>query len=381
MANDAFGYSYKYASKPGGESYTLSLDPNTDNRFDAELEVLHNADGSYRFTSDDNVDFSVLTSALFNEDDIIDDHGDLDLDSGGRGYMMNPKDWRDVEINFHWMVEDFSDEDGWYIHLGGGRHSNPQPYCEGCAYIFKVFFNGDIQILKEQWHNHKVPVPYEDTYTSIPAGDFQGETGIIERAIGTPDSPQGGEIRNAWNLMKICRYNIKQNDGSTAVKIEVYMNGNGDKQTWIPLVELLDVHGWGDDDEECNGAPDQVMNWGFPMVKFHWENAENISWFGLVVREIITTTPIPEDPDDEEEPGGGGQPGTPPEQTTGKVSKIGSFRFSIASTLATSCDGVEPTTPPTDPDPPPPGGGPDPPPPAGGVISFKLAEYFRVGSP
>ena len=291
--------------------------------------------------------------------------------------MMNAKDWRDIEINFHWMVEDFSDEDGWYIHLGGGRHSNPQPYCEGCSYIFKMFFNGDVQWLKEQWHNSKAPVPFEDSINTMPPmGNYLGGSGIIEGAIGGPN----GEFRGNWNLMKFCRYNVKQNDGKNAVKIEVYMNTTGDKQTWTLLTDILDNGGWGTEDAECNGAPDQIMNWGFPMVRFTWENAENISWFGLSIREIITTTPIPEDPDDEEEPGGGGQPGTP-EQTTGKVSKIGSFRFSIASTLATSCDGVEPTTPPTDPDPPPPGGGPDPPPPAGGVLSFKLAEYFRVGAP
>lgn len=373
MVNSAFGFAYKYASKPNGESYTLPADPNTDNRFDSEQEVINNGDGTYRFTDDNSVDFSILTSALFNEDNIIDDHSDLDPDSGGRGYMMDLKDWRDVEIDFMWKVDDYTNEDGWYLHVGGGRHANPQPFCEGASYVFKMFYNGDIQFLKEQWHNFKVPVENEDDYLHYVAGVNYAGDGIIE---------QFENLRGLWCTCKFVRYNVKQNDGSTAVKLEFYANISGDKQTWELVTDVLDTAGWGADGEECGGNADQVINWGFPMVRFYWKNADRIDWYGLTIREIQPTGAVPP-PGDGGGGGDGGEPPPPyvppPEQPTGKVSRIGSFRFSIASTLATSCDGVEPAEPPSDPNPPP-DGGTDPPPPAGGVLSFYLAEYFQVGS-
>lgn len=376
MANNFFGFSKKYADKPSGETYTLSTNPNTDNRFETNQQIIVNNDGTFRFEDDDNATFSILTSALFNEDNIVDDHSDLDLGSGGRGYMMDPKDWGDIEVDFEFKPEDYSDKDGLEITLGGGRHSNPQPFCEGAGYVIKWFFDGTLQILKEQWHNNKVPAPHEDNFETIMTGlDFIGSGKI--KVFET--------MRGKWCFLKVVRYILPRNDGGvTPVKIEVWHNGAGDKQTWDLVCSVVDTQGWGSEGRECNGAKDQVINWRFPMVRFHWRNARRIDWYGIVVREILPNGPVVEDPDDTSGGGGGGgggggQPTIPPaEIPTGKVAKIGSFRFSVASTLAMSCDGQDPpTTPPQDPPTPPPD---TPPPVGGGEFQVKLAEYFKVGS-
>lgn len=327
-----------------------------------------------------------MTSALFNEDNIVDDHGDLDVDNGGRGYMMDPKDWRDVEVDFMFKVKDYTSTNGFIISVGGGRHTNPQPFCEGSAYLLRLYYDGSTQMLKEQWHNNKVPIPFEDSNESPfpPGADFT-EDGIIKDHIVTQ--------RDVWYYFKFVRYNIKGLDGKTSVKLEAYLNLTGDKKTWERFYSVTDTSGWGRSGDECNGERDQVLNWGYPMVRIEWKNATRVDWFGLHVREIQPTAPIPEDPDDNSGGGGGGDPGgggggggqpeiPPAEQPTGLVEKIGSFRFSIASALATSCDGIEPANPPTDP---PPGGGDpgggNPPPPAGSAtVAVYWSDYWRVGS-
>jgi hypothetical protein len=386
LANNPFGFSKIYADKPNGEFYVLPANPNTDDRFDTDQEIIINNDGTFRFENDDDATFNILTSALFNEDNIVDDHGDLDIGNGGRGYMMDPKDWNQIEVDFEWKVADFSQTDGLEVTLGGGRHAKPTPFCEGCGYVVKFFYDGKIQILKEQWHDNKVPFPEEDYIVEMePSADFIGNGTIqmFSRLVGF-------QMFTKFVLKK-----LPANDGNVIpVQIEVYHNFSGDKQTWTPLIKVLDQGRWGSEGAECNGARDQVINWAFPMVRFHWRNARRIDWYGINVREIQPNAPVPEDPDDNTGGGGtggggggtgggggggGGQPEIPPaEQPTGKVAKIASFRFSVAATLATSCDGTDPpSSPPQDPPNPPPDTNP---PVGGGEFQVKLHEYFRVGS-
>lgn len=346
MVDNVFGFAKIHPDKPGGEVWNLTTTPNEDDRFDTNQEVITNDDGTFRFRDDDDAEISILTSALFEEDDIVDDHGDLDLDEGGRGYMMNVKDWRDIEFDFCLYVHDYTAKEGIAITVGGGRHSNPQPFCEGCGYILRIYYNGDVQWEKEQWHNNKVPAPV--------FGD-----NIL----------QGG-IKDKWLYGKLTRINKKQNDGTTAVELTFYVNSSGDKKTWVLVAQVTDVAGWGSSGSECNGKSDQVLNWGFPIVKIDWDNAERVDWFGLSVREIQPTAPPSEDPEDP------GDPTPPPETPTGHVQKILSFRFPIASILATSCDGILPTEPPQDPPPTIPPGEP----PATGTITVYWTDYWKNGS-
>jgi hypothetical protein len=343
MANNVFGYKKMYADKVNGESWSLTTDPNNDDRLDPNQDIVDNGDGTFRFKNDDNAELIILTSALFNADDIDDDHNDLDLDEGGRGYMMNVKDWRDVEFDFVIHVHDYTAKDGITIGVGGGRHNNPQPFCEGCAYKLRIYFTGDTEWIKEQWHNNKVSGHY-NTANII---NLKGQT-----IIG-----------------KFVRYNVKNNDGTTSVTMAFYINENGDKQTYNLASQITDIQGWGDSGQECGGKSDQILNWAFPMFIFGWDNADRIDWKDLVLREIQVTSPVPEDPTDP------GQPTPPPEQPTGHVQKILSFRFPIASTLATSCDGILPQEPPQDPVPPNPPGDP----PTAGVITIYWNDYWKVG--
>lgn len=347
MADNPFGFAKIHPDKPGGETWSLQGDPNEDDRLDTDQEIIDNEDGSFRFRDDDSAQMAILTSALFDEGDIVDDHGDLDIDEAGRGYMMDPKDWRDVEIDFNMNVYASTANDGITIRVGGGRHSNPQPFCEGSAYILRLYYNGDMRWEKEQWHNNKIP------------HQQWGEQAI-----------QGG-IEGKWLYGKVTRINRKQNDGSTFVELTFYVNSSGDRKTWNLVSQVTDGGEWGNAGAECNGKPDQILNWAYPMVILNWDNAVRIDWGAICVREIQPTAPLPEDPTDP------GQPGTPPEQPTGHVQKVMSFRFPIASVLATSCDGVQPPTPPQDtPTPPNPPGSP----PTTGTITIYWSDYFKVGS-
>jgi hypothetical protein len=87
-------------------------------------------------------------------------------------------------------------------------------------------------------------------------------------------------------------YNIQQNNNNdnngkkTVVKMENWLDMDNDGKDWVNVDEYLDDGGWGDKGEECGGAPDQIITWGGPVATFRWDNARDVDFKNLSVREI-----------------------------------------------------------------------------------------------
>ena len=74
-------------------------------------------------------------------------HGSL----ASTGYMQAPNDWHDVEITGYVKVNQAGADENFAWYARGGRHSDDDG-CEGVAYKGDLYYNGGVQIAKEQFH-------------------------------------------------------------------------------------------------------------------------------------------------------------------------------------------------------------------------------------
>jgi hypothetical protein len=249
---DKFGVQMKYATKSGGEQWFMNMnDPSSDSRFDPQTTLTKNADGSWKVRSD-KVRMLVFTSTGYNQDE-IETYNQKALAT--KGYMQSSNDWKNVEITGYVKLNSGSEDTfSWYAR--GGRHTEGVP-CEGTAYKSWLHYDGGTEFAKEQVH----------PYTSSTS-----EKSVTESLTGK------------WIGFKFVMYNF-QRDGMTAVKLETWLDPDNDKD-FVKVNEEIDSGDWGDDGDECQGSPDQIISWGGPIAHFRWDNADNvdIKWFS--VREI-----------------------------------------------------------------------------------------------
>lgn len=254
---DGFGVRMIYPTRAGGETWAIGDDPNDDDRFLPQGTLARNTDGSWRFEDDDENDkvrMSVTTSAGYHQDQVVTDHTAL----AARGYMQSPRDWKNVEITGYVRVIDVSnngDEITWYAR--GGKHSNPQPFCEGVAYKGDLKFSGRVRFAKEPWH-----VEYY----------FRPGDGV----------PATRSIVGRWVGFKTILFNT---DADRHVHLELWVDAEGDNQ-WTQALATDDVGGWGSGRVVCNAPEDTPITWGGPLATFRWDNVRRISFKHLSVREI-----------------------------------------------------------------------------------------------
>jgi hypothetical protein len=97
--------------------------------------------------------------------------------------------------------------------------------------------------------------------------------------------------------IQICSVYIEQNneddddnnnDGKKIfVKVENWLDIDNDGKDWVKVDEYLYDGGWGDKGEECGGgAPDQIITWRGLVATFRWDNARDVDFKNLSVREI-----------------------------------------------------------------------------------------------
>ena len=287
---DKFGIDKLYPTKTdGGEEWYMNmLNPLDDERFEPINTVLNKTlypfytltkntdDGSWKITSitpETKVRMHVFTSTGYNQSKIATyDHTEL----ASKGYMQSPNDWKNIEMTGYVKLnDDFdSNEKFQWFNRGGIHYTSTEPTsqpCEGVGYKGNLFYSGDVRFAKEQWH-----VSYEFTEKKK------------EKAAATTDS----SIEGKWIGYKYVVYNIEQNnnknnnDIKTVVKMENWLDIDDDGKDWVKVDEYLDDGGWGDEGEECGGEPDQIITWGGPIATFRWDNARDVDFKNLSVREI-----------------------------------------------------------------------------------------------
>src|SRR5918995_6857516 len=284
---DKFGIEKLYPTKTGvggGEEWYMDmLDPMDDERFIPINTVLNKTlypfytltrnteDGSWKLTSttpETKVRMHVFTSTGYNQSKIATyDHTELE----DKGYMQSPNDWKNIEMTGYVKLNDFDsiEEKFQWFNRGGIHYTSTEPNaqpCEGVGYKGNLFYSGHVRFAKEQWH-----VSYEFTEK--------------EEVEALDDS----SIKGKWIGYKYVVYNIEQNNNNnrkTVVKMENWLDIDNDGKDWIKVDEYLDDSRWGDKGEECGGASDQIITWGGPVATFRWDNARDVDFKNLSVREI-----------------------------------------------------------------------------------------------
>lgn len=253
---DRFGVTMIYPTKPGGEEWYLGSDPNRDNRFDPQNNVSRNSDGSWKMKSN-KVRMNVFTSTGYDPNKIRTYNRNT---LAQQGYMQAPNDWRNVEITGYVKVNrasDRSDNFAWYAR--GGRHNSSRP-CEGSAMKPSFHYDGRVRVQKETYHVSYEQAPYKSVTSSL-IGRWVGLKGVIR--------------------------NVTVN-GRVAVKTELYMDEKADGTSWKLVYEHIDDGRMGGDADECGASdPRMPITWGGPVAAFRWDNAEDVDFKWLSVREIV----------------------------------------------------------------------------------------------
>ncbi|WP_414653971.1 carbohydrate-binding protein [Hyalangium sp.] len=252
---DVFGVTMLHPTKAGGEAWSLAADATRDPRFDPKSALTRNADGSWKIQSN-QVRLSVFTSTGYDSGKIPTYDRDV---LAGRGYMQAANDWKNVEMTGFVKLNaasDMGDNFDWYAR--GGRHTDSLA-CEGSSYKGALHYDGRTRWQKETWH-----VSYEQASYK----------------------PATRSLEGRWVGFKAVMRNTQVN-GREAVRLELYLNDSADKVTWQKIYDMVDAGGWGGDATHCGGATDAMpITWGGPIAVFRWDNASDVDFKWLSIREI-----------------------------------------------------------------------------------------------
>ena len=256
---DPFGIEEIYPTKPGSEDdeWFMDMSDGQDPR-SRPPPLTKNSDGSFKVRSD-QVRYGVFTTSGYNPENVELDHGVL----AERGYMQSPNDWRDVELTGYVKMNSGQSDENFAWYARGGRHtgSGSPEGCEGSSIKPDLGYDGRVRFAKEQWHVSYVFTDHKRAMSSI---------------------------EDRWVGFKGIMYNVEQN-GETAVKMEIWVDKNEDGNEdgpWEKVDENIDAGGWGDEDGECGGEPDQIITWGGPIATFRWDGASDVDIKNFSVREI-----------------------------------------------------------------------------------------------
>ena len=264
------------------------------------------SEGDYFTINSSQVRATAVSSKGYDQGKINMDHGEIDLNTGGKGHMMEAGGWRDVEMTGYFYVTSSADDD-FVLYCRGGTHTDGRA-CEGFAYKAAInYLNGQCRVRKEQWHS-----------SGYVSADWRPAF--------------GKSIRNRWVGFKA----IFVNRGA-APNISVYMECWIDKENnnnWERIYTFTDSgqSSFGGDGDKCGGKRNQVGTWSGPFATFRWDTT-GVRFKKFSVREIKEDGDFTEPP-----PPGGGGPTPPP------IGEDPYHRFVYPSTAvkATSADGNVP---------------------------------------
>lgn len=255
-SQDKFGIEKVYPTKNGGQEWYMNMEnPTSDGRFNPQAQISKNPDGSWKMKSD-KVRMYVYSLNGYQPIRITSNNGLSEVAS--HGYMGTPSDWRDVEITGYVKLNSFSENDNFVWYTRGGKHTDTD-HCQGSAYKGNLFYLGQTQFSKEQWH-----VSY----------------------VKSPTTQAIGPLKGKWTGFKFIMYSFTEPDGKTAVKLENWVDSNADGKNWVKVYEGADAGKWGRSGNFCNVLPDQIISWGGPIASYRWDFASDVDFKDLSVREI-----------------------------------------------------------------------------------------------
>lgn len=249
---DPFGVRMIYPTRISGEQWYFDMTDGNDVRFDPQNSITKNADGSWKMKSD-QVRMNVFTSVGYHPDR-IESYDQKVL--AAKGYMQDANDWKNIEMTGYVKLNKATTDDDFVWYARGGKHTDSNGGCEGSSYKGDLGYDGTVRFAKEQQH--------ADGYSFSKT----------EQAVAS--------LHDRWIGFKTVMYNDKNND----VVLQLFVNDNADKVTWEKVYDIVDAGGWGTEGDLCGGEPDQKITWGGPIATFRYDNASDVDFEFLSVREI-----------------------------------------------------------------------------------------------
>lgn len=218
-----------------------------------------------------------------------------------------------IEMTTQFKCTKLSDSESTFIMKGpsGSHRSNTQD-CSGSSYLLRFYVadSGDhksrFEWSKEQWHVKYVTKAHQPT--NLPP------------------------CFNKWCTGKYIIYKIKSTDGTqTWVKLEAYLDVDGDGIGLRKVGEIVDKGGWGSAADDCGAdRGDEIITWDNAHMTLRW-NGPVFRFRNFSIREVDPTKAI-----------GVGEPAPAP--TTGTVFRDFILKNNIVTFPINACNVTQDTT-------------------------------------
>jgi len=199
-------------------------------------------------------------------------------DSVSRGYRSTKDDWYNIEMQIYISFSTFSPSDNELILKGPTNlhPSNSSPCTQGFSYGCRTGCENptNSEFFKEVYHHN----------------------GYSSR--GYKSLPDIGNLKTGdWFGIKYCHFEVSVG-GERAIKLEHYIDPDGDGTGWIKVNETIDTGGWGKIASGTDGDDDQIGLFGGSRVMWRWDatGGTDLEFKWLSVREIDPNKTFGEDP-------------------------------------------------------------------------------------
>ena len=244
---------------------------NHDEPFDLHFEIgggstysklVKNKDGSWTANDNERVKFNLNV-----DPDYKDAIGGCKMsfkDSMARGYTYDKSDLDNVELTGFFNVHKPTENDGIYLRGPCNHHDESDHLC--CEE-----FNYDCET---NCNSAKVnsKVKFTKQSPNIYHNDPAGAKKIIPHVI---------LAGHGWFGIKYIHIILSRDMNNPKVKLEQWMNFNGDGKTWIKINEVIDTRSyqWGPK-AICEGQDYEVGAWGAPRMVYKWYRGDvDFKWF------------------------------------------------------------------------------------------------------
>jgi hypothetical protein len=269
------GVAFVYPTRPKGFVWYMNHDLPFDSHFErgggsTYNELVKNKDGSWTADNNKRVKFNLNV-----DPDYKDAIGGCNMsfrDSMARGYTYDKSDLDNVELTGFFNVHTPTEHDGIYLRGPCNHHDEADHICcEEFNYDCETDCNSTTESSKVKFTKQSPGKYYND-----PAG---------VKTIVPPTILAG----HGWFGIKYIHIILSHDMDAPKVKLEQWMNFNGDGKTWIKVNEVIDtrVYKWGPK-AICEGEDYEVGAWGAPRMVYKWYRGDvDFKWFSC--RQIITT--------------------------------------------------------------------------------------------
>jgi len=273
------GVAFLYPTKPKGFVWYMNHDEPFDSHFErgggsTYSKLVKNKDGSWTANDNERVKFNLNVDP--NYKDAIGGCKMSFKDSMSRGYTYDKSDLDNVELTGFFNIHKPTEHDGIYLRGPCNHHDEANHHCcEEFNYDCETDCNSTTESSKVKFAKQSPGKYYND-----PAG--------VKRII-----PHVILAGHGWFGIKYIHIILSRDMNNPKVKLEQWMNFNGDGKTWIKVNEVIDTRSykWGPK-AICEGQDYEVGAWGAPRMVYKWYRGDvDFRWFSCrqIMHNLIQT--------------------------------------------------------------------------------------------